>query len=125
LERALLDPACVLVHRTRGSGTRGLIDALLAGRKPRGFAVEVHSHHGVGSAIAQKRADWGVAIAQVASLYDLSFTPIRAERFDFAVPAARWDRPPVASFRELLGQPDIRGRLRRMGFLLDPEEPLR
>jgi putative molybdopterin biosynthesis protein len=125
VERALGDPGCVMVNRNRGSGTRVLIDALVSGRKPRGFAVEVRSHHGVGSAIAQGRADWGVAIAPVAASYGLAFTPIRVERFDFAVPAARWDRPPVAAFRALLGQAEVRDRLRAMGFLLEPEEPAR
>jgi molybdopterin molybdotransferase/putative molybdopterin biosynthesis protein len=122
VESALADPSCMMVNRNRGSGTRVLIDALIGNRKPQGFAVEVRSHHGVGSAIAQGRADWGVAIAQVASAYGLAFTPIRAECFDFAVPAARWDRPPVVAFRELMRQPETRNQLRAMGFMIDPEE---
>jgi putative molybdopterin biosynthesis protein len=84
--------------------------------------VEVRSHNGVGSAIVQGRADWGVAIAPVAAIYGLAFTPIRAERYDFAIPADRWDRPSVAAFRELLLQPEARHRLRALGFLLDSQE---
>jgi putative molybdopterin biosynthesis protein len=116
IERALDDLACVMVNRNRGSGTRVLIDGLLAGRKLRGFAVEVRSHHGVASAVAQGRADWGVAIAPVAALYGLGFTPLCRECFDFAIPADRWDRPAVAAFREHLARPDIRARLAGLGF---------
>ncbi|HEV3122842.1 MAG TPA: molybdopterin biosynthesis protein [Isosphaeraceae bacterium] len=116
IECALEDPACVMVNRNRGSGTRVLIDGLLAGRKLRGFAVEVRSHHGVASAVARGRADWGVAIAPVAALYGLGFTPLCRECFDFAIPADRWDRPAVAAFRELLARPEIRARLARLGF---------
>ena len=63
---ALDDPGCVMVNRNRGSGTRVLIDRLLGGRKPPGYAVEARSHNAVAAAVAQGRADWGLAIAPVA-----------------------------------------------------------
>ena len=66
----------------------------------RGYAVEARSHNAVAAAVAQGRADWGVAIAPVAAAYGLGFLPVRAERYDFAIPEARWDRPAVAAFRE-------------------------
>jgi putative molybdopterin biosynthesis protein len=118
---ALSDPSCVMVNRNRGSGTRVVIEGLLAGRRPRGFAVEVRSHNGVAAAVVQGRADWGVAIAPVAEAYGLAFQPIRAERFDFAVPAGRWDRPAVAAFRELLATAEAHDRLRSLGFLVEPD----
>jgi putative molybdopterin biosynthesis protein len=116
VECALADPGSLFINRNRGSGTRVLIDLVLAGRKPRGYAVEVRSHHGVASAVAQERADWGIAIEPVAAAYGLGFTPIKEERFDFAVPADRWDRPAVAAFRALLDRPVIRDRLSNLGF---------
>ena len=86
-----------------------LIDRLLSGRRPPGFAVEVRSHNAVAAAVAQQRADWGVVIAPVARAYGLAFTPLCVERYDFAVPEARWDRPAVVAFRALtrprLGEP--------------------
>ncbi len=115
------DPRCVMVNRNRGSGTRVLIDGLLGEARPPGFAVEARSHNAVAAAVAQGRADWGVAIAPVAKAYGLEFLPIRAERYDFAIPAPRWDRPAVAAFRALLDREDVRKRLRELGFLL--EEP--
>src|SRR5262249_10992355 len=70
---ALDDPGCVLVNRNRGSGTRVLIDRLLAGRRPPGFAVEARSHNAVAASVAQRRSDWGIAIAPVAASYGLGF----------------------------------------------------
>jgi putative molybdopterin biosynthesis protein len=118
LAAALADPDCLMVNRNRGSGTRVLLDGLLGGRRPPGAAVEVRSHNAVAAAVAQGRADWGVAIAPVARAYGLGFIPVRAERYDFAVPADRWDRPAVAAFRALLDEPETRDALARMGFLV-------
>jgi putative molybdopterin biosynthesis protein len=119
LATAVNDPGCLMVNRNRGSGTRVLLDGLLAGRRPPGYAVEVHSHNAVASAVAQARADWGMAIAPVASIYDLGFMPIRIERYDFAVPADRWDRSSVAAFRAMLDEPETRRGLAGLGFLVD------
>jgi putative molybdopterin biosynthesis protein len=122
IDRACADPSCLMVSRNRGSGTRVLLDALLGGRRPPGSAVEVRSHNAVAAAVAQGRADWGVAIAPVARAYGLAFTPIRAERYDFAIPADRWDRPAVAAFRALIEESETWRRLAELGFLAEPEE---
>jgi putative molybdopterin biosynthesis protein len=121
VERVLADPDCLMVNRNRGSGTRVLLDALLGGRRPAGSAVEVRSHNGVAAAVAQGRADWGVAIAPVARAYGLAFTPLRVEQYDFAIPAGRWDRPPVAAFRAALAEPETRRALAGLGFLVEGE----
>jgi putative molybdopterin biosynthesis protein len=42
---ALADPACVMVNRNQGSGTRALIDRLLGGAKPPGYAVQPRNHN--------------------------------------------------------------------------------
>jgi putative molybdopterin biosynthesis protein len=110
---------CYMVNRNRGSGTRVLIDRLLEGRRPRGYAIEARSHNAVAAAIAQGRADWGVLIAPVAAAYGLAFLPLSAEQFEFVIPESRWHRPAVAAFRELLEEPDVRRRLRQAGFDLD------
>jgi putative molybdopterin biosynthesis protein len=115
---ALADRGCYLINRNRGSGTRVLIDGLLAGRKPPGHAVEARSHNAVAAAVAQGRADWGLAIAPVAVSYGLAFLPLRAERYDFAIPADRWDRPAVAAFRRLLDRAEVHARLAASGFIM-------
>jgi putative molybdopterin biosynthesis protein len=113
------DVTCLMVNRNRGSGTRILIDRLLAGRRPRGYAVEARSHNAVAAALQQGRADWGLLIAPVAAAYGLAFIPLSAEQFDFVIPNDRWDRPAVAAFRGLLAELDVRRRLSQAGFTLD------
>jgi putative molybdopterin biosynthesis protein len=113
---ALADPECVLVNRNRGSGTRVLIDRLLGAHRPPGHLTEARSHNAVAAAVAQGRADWGVAIANVAADAGLGFLPLQEEQYDFVVPKGRRDRPAVGAFRELLGTDEVRAALRAMGF---------
>jgi len=117
----LVDPDLRMVNRNRGSGTRILIDRLLDGRKPPGHAYGPRSHYAVAAAIAQGRADWGVTIETVAREAGLRFRPLHPERYDFAVPAARWDRPAVRQLRGLLDDPEstLRRSLTGAGFGLD------
>jgi putative molybdopterin biosynthesis protein len=113
---AVADPECVLVSRNRGSGTRVLIDRLLGEAKPPGYLTEARSHNAVAAAIAQGRADWGVAIRTVAAASGLGFLPLQEEQYDFAIPASRWDRPAVQAFRELLEGTETRQVLTDLGF---------
>ena len=83
VKAALADPACLMVNRNAGAGTRVLIDQLLAGARPPGYANQPRSHNAVAAAVAQGRADWGIAIASVARLYGLGFLPIAPEHYDF------------------------------------------
>lgn len=118
LECALADDQCVMVNRNAGSGTRILVDELLAGRRPPGYAVQTKSHNAVATAVAQGRADWGVAIDTVAREYGLGFIALREEHYDFAVPAARRGRPAVKRLVELLSDEDMRRELAELGFRL-------
>ena len=59
LQAALADTTALMVNRNAGSGTRVLIDRLLAGARPPGYANQPKSHNAVAAAIAQERADWG------------------------------------------------------------------
>jgi putative molybdopterin biosynthesis protein len=122
---ALGDAGCMLVNRNRGSGTRVLIDRLLAGRKPPGYAVEARSHNAVAAAVAQQRADWGLAIAPVAAAYDLGCLPAQVEQYDFAIPEDRWDRPAVRAFRTLFDRPEVIAALAELGFPRRSEEARR
>ncbi len=110
------DPSVLMVNRNAGSGTRVLIDRLLGGRRPPGFAHAPKSHNAVAAAVAQGRADWGVAIDTVARDYGLRFLPLQAEQYDFAIPEARLARPAVQRFLELLRAPATRDALREKGF---------
>jgi len=113
---ALADPLCIMVNRNAGSGTRVLIDQLLGGVQPPGYAVQTKSHNAVATAVAQGRADWGIAIDTVARLYDLEFLPLQEEHYDFAIPEARWERPAVQRFAALLHDPGVKAGLAELGF---------
>lgn len=116
LRAALADPAILMVNRNAGSGTRVLIDSLLRGERPAGYANQPRSHNAVAAAIAQQRADWGIAIAPVAKLYGLGFLPIAPEHYDFLLVEARRRRPAVAIFIAVLADAAIRERIRALGM---------
>jgi putative molybdopterin biosynthesis protein len=109
-------PGCVMVNRNQGSGTRALIDRLLGGTRPAGYAVQPRNHNAVAAAVRQGRADWGVTLDTVARSAGLGFIPVQAEQYDFIVPRSRADRPAVVAFRKLLQEPRIREALERVGM---------
>jgi putative molybdopterin biosynthesis protein len=113
---ALRDPACVMVNRNQGSGTRALIDRLLAGAKPPGYAVQPRNHNAVAAAVRQGRADWGVTLDTIARNTGLGFIPLQLEEFDFVAPKARADRPAVKALRALLSNATTRQALIRLGM---------
>jgi putative molybdopterin biosynthesis protein len=113
---ALADPAILMVNRNAGSGTRVLVDGLLRGARPPGYANQPRSHNAVAAAIAQNRADWGVAIEPVARMYGLSFLPIAPEHYDFLLIEARRDRPAVRAFLDVLRDQPTRERIRALGM---------
>jgi putative molybdopterin biosynthesis protein len=110
------DPTCVMVNRNQGSGTRALIDRLLAGVKPEGYAVQPRNHNAVAAAVSQGRADWGLTLDWIAANSGLGFLPLREERYDFVVPKFRSSRAGVAAFRELLNESVTRDALARLGM---------
>ena len=93
-----------------------LVDQLLAGHRPPGYLQQPRTHHSVAAAIAQGRADWGVTLDTIAAGAGLEFSFLQDERFDFAVPEDRWDRPAVAALRALLESEDTQTQLRALGF---------
>ncbi len=116
LKAALADPAVLMVNRNAGSGTRVLVDGLLRGARPAGYANQPRSHNAVAAAVAQNRADWGVAIAPVARMYGLGFLPIAPEEYDFLLREARRDRPAVQAFLAALRDETTRRRIGALGM---------
>jgi putative molybdopterin biosynthesis protein len=117
---ALATSDCLMVNRNAGSGTRILTDRLLNGARPPGYWSQPKSHNAVAVAVAQSRADWGVAIEPVAREYNLGFIPVQDEHYDFAIPKARWDWPAAHRFRETLGDAAVRDALAALGFRSEP-----
>lgn len=116
LKTALADPACLMVNRNAGAGTRVLIDQLLAGTRLAGYGNQPRSHNAVAAAVAQSRADWGIAIESVARLYGLGFLPLTPEQYDFLLVEKRRDRPAVQAFLTALHDPKTREAIRALGM---------
>ena len=116
LAQALAAADCVMINRNRGSGTRILIDQLLGGVRPGGYSIEARSHNAVVAAVAQGRADWGVAIETVARQADMGFVPLQEEHFDFVVPESRWNRAAVQAFVAVLARVHVRNTLTNIGL---------
>jgi len=116
LAAALADPHGLMVNRNAGSGTRALIDRLLAGARPAGYSNQPRSHNAVAAAVAQGRADWGIAIESVAKLYGLGFIAIAPEDYDFLLVESRRERPAVQAFLAALRDETVRRRIRALGM---------
>ncbi len=116
VKAAIADPHCLMVNRNGGAGTRILIDQLLAGARPPGYSNQPRSHNAVAAAVAQGRADWGIAIESVAAMYGLGFLPLTPEEYDFLLVEARAERPAVAAFLAALRDPQVRARILALGM---------
>jgi putative molybdopterin biosynthesis protein len=116
LKIVLADASALMVSRNLGAGTRVLIDKLLDGARPAGYANQPKSHNAVAAAIAQGRADWGLAIEPVAKLYALGFLPVSPEHYDFLVVEKRRERPAVQAFLTALRDEKTRARIRALGM---------
>jgi putative molybdopterin biosynthesis protein len=110
------DPTGMMVNRNKGSGTRALIDRLLGGAKPPGYAIQPRNHNAVAAAVVQGRADWGMTLDTIARSAGLGFLPVQAEQYDFIVPRARASRPGVVALKMLLSQSSTREALVRLGM---------
>ena len=116
IKAALADDKALMVNRNAGAGPRVLIDKLLGGARPPGYANQPKSHNAVAAAVAQGRADWGVAIEPVAKLYGLGFLPVAPEHYDFLLVEARRARPAVQAFLTALRDQTTRERIRALGM---------
>ncbi|HEY5628639.1 MAG TPA: substrate-binding domain-containing protein, partial [Candidatus Limnocylindrales bacterium] len=114
--RAAAFPDCLMINRNPGSGTRIVIDRLLGAARPPGYGHQARTHNAVAAAVAQRRADWGVAISAVATTYGLGFLPLVDEHYALVVPSDRLERAPVRRLVEVLADPGVRDGLARLGF---------
>jgi putative molybdopterin biosynthesis protein len=117
LKTALADTDCIMVNRNAGAGTRILIDQLVGTVRPPGYGNQPKSHNAVAAAVAQGRADWGVAIKSVAAMYGLGFLELSPENYDFLLVEARRERAPVQAFLKALTDPEVRAQIAALGMV--------
>lgn len=108
-----------MVNRQRGSGTRSLIDQLLAanGLRPDsidGYAHEEFTHEAIAATVAGGQADVGFGIEAAAARYDLGFVPLVWERYGFVMRSATAASPEGKAFRSRLQGNTFRQRLLAM-----------
>jgi len=70
----------------------------------------------VAAAVAQGRADWGIAIESVAKLYGLGFLAVAPEHYDFLLVESRRDRPALQAFLAALREPETQARIRALAM---------
>ncbi len=98
------------VNRQRGSGTRLLIDQLIAdaGVEPAdlsGYPREEFTHSAVAATVASGGADVGFGLRAAAAQYQLAFVPLVRERYFLAVHTKDLEGAALARLREVLRSP--------------------
>jgi putative molybdopterin biosynthesis protein len=101
----LLRPGLRFVNRTRGTGTRLVLDEWLAstgrsGANIQGYEREEASHAAVAAAVAAGEADAGLGIASAAHVHGLTFVPLMRENYWLVCLKSALDTP---ALRGLLG----------------------
>ena len=105
-----------MVNRNPGSGTRILIDRLLAGRQPPGYWAQAKSHNAVAvrGGAGPRRLGRGDRAGRPRLRPGLPAAAARALRLPGA--DARLDRPPAVRFIDLLADLAVGSELADMGF---------
>jgi len=122
-------PGKRFINRTKGSGTRTLLDLelkKLAGERHvtlkalidsiPGYDVEAKTHSAVASAILTGKADAGRGIKTVADQNGLGFIPLRDEEYDFVLQKSRMDKPAVRAFLDLIGSEEFKRAIGQRGY---------
>jgi putative molybdopterin biosynthesis protein len=114
-----------MINRNKGSGTRVLFDKLLKDislkinipfnelKKIKGYELEANTHSAVAAAVAQKKADFGIAIETVAEQYGLSFIPLKDENYDFCIPKSKLSKPAIQEFLKVIKSKEFVSELQK------------
>jgi putative molybdopterin biosynthesis protein len=100
-------PDITIVNRQLGTGTRKLLDKLLAQAEirpesVRGYDTTLTRHLDVGLELLNQRADAGLGIRPVATILGLDFIPVCWERFDLLIHKDRFFDEGVQLFLAML-----------------------
>jgi molybdate transport repressor ModE-like protein len=98
------------INRQRGSGTRLLIDQMVAherigGSEITGYGNEEFTHLAVAATVASGGADAGFGLRAAAAEYRLAFVPLVSERYFLAVRAKMAEKAAVAALIQALRSP--------------------
>lgn len=98
------------VNRQRGSGTRMLIDQMIAHEKIEpseiiGYGNEEFTHRAVAATVASGGADAGFGLRAAAAEHRLAFVPLVRERYFLAIRARAMKTPTCARLAQVLRSP--------------------
>ena len=107
------------VNRALGTGTRVLLDELLAqaglqADDVKGYALSEPSHTAVAQSIASGAADAGLGIEQAARSKGLGFVPLLQENYHLVCLKSALEQPAIQALRKLLQSQDWRQTLAAM-----------
>lgn len=115
--RDVADRNLRFVNRQRGSGTRLLIDRMIADEEIEasdldGFGNEEFTHPAVAATVASGGADAGFGLRAAAAEYELAFVPMVRERYFLAVRAKDAGKPPYVRLIDVLKSAAFARRVR-------------
>ena len=107
------------INRQKGSGTRILLEALLAAEGVpqgtiRGYATEEHTHLAVAATIASGGADAGFGLRAAAARFQLDFIALAKERYWLAIRADSSRSAAMATRLAAIRGPRLRAIARRL-----------
>lgn len=105
-----------MVNRQRGSGTRALLEFLIASEgldraRIAGYDSEESTHGAVAALVAGQQADVAIAVQQAAADYRLDFVPLCVERYYLACHEASLDAPATRRILSLLRSAEFAARV--------------
>jgi putative molybdopterin biosynthesis protein len=104
------------VNREPGSGSRALLDRMLAdsavpSAKIRGYERVAYGHLAAAFSVLSGDADCCLATRSAAQTFGLDFVPLRSERYDLVMRRATLELPAVQSFVDVLQRAVLRRKL--------------
>ena len=104
------------VNREPGSGSRALLDKLLAkagmnARTVKGYDRVAHGHLAAAYCVLSEDADVCLATRSAAQTFGLDFIPLQSERYDLVMRKRTADLPAVKAFLDVLQRATLRRKL--------------
>lgn len=104
------------VNREPGSGSRALLDSLLAktgleAQKVQGYERVAHGHLAAAYSVLSGEADVCLATRSAAKAFGLEFIPLHSERYDLVMRKATAELPAVQAFLDVLQRAMLRRKL--------------
>jgi molybdate-binding protein/DNA-binding XRE family transcriptional regulator len=105
-----------LMNRETGSGSRALLDSLLAkvpmtARDIRGYDRTAFGHLSAAHAVLSGEADCCIATRSAAQTFGLDFVPLRSEQYDFVLPRETFRLAAVEALFDALQRASLRRKL--------------